>query len=71
MFAVADGIKIYLEKAVALLIQNIYNNGWQHDHFEKNALFLPQVANHPRRIERTGLHALVCNFRMRKRVKES
>jgi hypothetical protein len=38
VWAVADGLKLYLEQAGDVVIQNIFYNGWQHDHYVSNVL---------------------------------
>ncbi len=37
-----DGLKLYLERPPDETIQNLYNNGWAHDHFITNVLVFPQ-----------------------------
>ena len=38
VWAVADGLKIYLEQAGDIVIQNMFYNGWTHDHYVGNVL---------------------------------
>ena len=42
VYAVADGLKLYLEQAGDGVIQNMFYNGWKHDHFVSNVfVFAP------------------------------
>lgn len=38
VYAVADGLKLYLEQSGDTVIQNIFYNGWKHDHYVGNVL---------------------------------
>lgn len=38
VFAVADGLKVYLEQAGDTVVQNMFYNGWKHDHYVGNVL---------------------------------
>ena len=36
VYAVADGLRLYLEQAGDAVIQNMFYNGWTHDHYVSN-----------------------------------
>lgn len=36
VYAVADGLKLYLEQSGDTVIQNMFYNGWTHDHYVSN-----------------------------------
>lgn len=38
VYAVADGLEIYLEQSGDCVIQNMFYNGWTHDHYVGNVL---------------------------------
>ena len=41
-FCVADGLKLYLEQSGNYIIQNMFYNGWTHDHDVSNVfVFAP------------------------------
>lgn len=40
VYCVADGFKLYLEQAQDFLIQNMFYNGWIHDHYVGNVFVL-------------------------------
>lgn len=42
VYAVADGLKLYLQKSGDAVIQNMFYNGWTHDHYVGNVfVFAP------------------------------
>lgn len=42
VYAVADGLKLYLEQSGDCVIQNMFYNGWTHDHYVGNVfVFAP------------------------------
>jgi len=42
VYAVADGLKLYLQQSSNAMIQNIFYNGWTHDHYVGNVfVFAP------------------------------
>ena len=42
VYAMADGLKLYLQESGNGVIQNMFYNGWQHDHYVGNVLvFVP------------------------------
>lgn len=42
VYAVADGLKLYLEQSSDFVIQNMFYNGWTHDHYVSNVfVFAP------------------------------
>ncbi|KAG9404967.1 hypothetical protein AC1031_004065 [Aphanomyces cochlioides] len=42
VWAVADGLKLYLEQSGDAVIQNMFYNGWTHDHYVSNVfVFCP------------------------------
>lgn len=38
VFAVADGLKLYLQQSGDAFIQNVFSNGWRHKHHVGNVL---------------------------------
>ena len=42
LFCVADGLKLYLEQSGNYIIQNMFYNGWTHNHYVSNVfVFAP------------------------------
>lgn len=42
VYCLADGLKLYLEQSGDAIIQNMFHNGWKHDHYVGNVfLFAP------------------------------
>lgn len=45
VYCVADGLKLYLEQSGDYIIQNMFYNGWKHDHYVSNVfVFSPDGA---------------------------
>lgn len=38
VFAVADGLKMYLGQEGDAVMKNMFYNGWKHDHYVRNVL---------------------------------
>lgn len=44
IYAVADGLKLYLQQSGDVIIQNMFYNGWTHDHYISNVfVFAPHA----------------------------
>ena len=42
VYCVADGLKLYLEQSGSYIVQNMFYNGWTHDHYVSNVfVFAP------------------------------
>ena len=41
LYCVPDGLKLYLEQSGDYIIQNMFYNGWKHDHVSNVFVFSP------------------------------